>query len=160
MLTFDDAGGHINVNQGYHYHAATGLSYSIAQPDGHAPLIGYALDGHAIYDLLDAEGIVAMAPTPRLVVLSACETGEGELVGGEGILGLVRAFRLSGSSRIVASLWKADDAAAAKLMGALHSRLMAGKAPAHSLALARREVLEEGFVHPFGWGGFVLYGAD
>ena len=35
-----------------------------------------------------------------------------------------------------------------------------GTAPAHSLALARREVLEEGFVHPFGWGGFVLYGAD
>lgn len=112
------------------------------------------------YELLDAAGIVAMAPTPRLVVLSACETGEGELVGGEGILGLVRAFRLSGSSRIVASLWKADDAAAAKLMGAFHSRLRDGTAPAHSLALARREVLEEGFVHPFGWGGFVLYGAD
>ncbi len=56
LAPFDDAGGHINVNQGYHYHAATGLSYSIAQPDGHAPLIGYAMDGHAIYDLLDANG--------------------------------------------------------------------------------------------------------
>ena len=49
---------------------------------------------------------------------------------------------------------------AAKLMGAFHSRLRDGTAPAHSLALARREVLEEGFVHPFGWGGFVLYGAN
>ncbi len=49
LAPFDDAGGHINVNQGYHYHAATGVSYSVAQDDGHAPLIGYALDGHGIY---------------------------------------------------------------------------------------------------------------
>lgn len=49
LAPFDDAGGHINVNQGYHYHAATGVSFSVAQDDGHAPLIGYALDGHGIY---------------------------------------------------------------------------------------------------------------
>lgn len=56
LAPFDDAGGHINVNQGYHYHAATGLSYSIEQTDGHAPLIGYALDGHGIYGRLDDNG--------------------------------------------------------------------------------------------------------
>ena len=56
LAPFDDAGGHINVNQGYHYHAATGLSTSIAQSDGHAPLIGYAMDGHAIYANEDANG--------------------------------------------------------------------------------------------------------
>ena len=56
LAPFDDAGGHINVNQGYHYHAATGLSFSVVQSDGHAPLIGYALDGHGIYSLLDEVG--------------------------------------------------------------------------------------------------------
>jgi hypothetical protein len=56
LAPFDDAGGHINVHQGYHYHAATGMSFSIEQPDGHAPLIGYALDGFGIYARLDAEG--------------------------------------------------------------------------------------------------------
>ena len=56
LAPFDDAGGHINVNQGYHYHAATGLSFSVEQTDGHAPLIGYALDGHGIYGRLDADG--------------------------------------------------------------------------------------------------------
>jgi hypothetical protein len=56
LAPFDDAGGHINVNQGYHYHAATGLSTAIAQSDGHAPLIGYAMDGHAIYANEDANG--------------------------------------------------------------------------------------------------------
>lgn len=56
LAPFDDAGGHINVHQGYHYHAATGMSYSVAQSDEHAPLIGYALDGHGIYARLDKKG--------------------------------------------------------------------------------------------------------
>ena len=56
LAPFDDAGGHINVHQGYHYHAATGVSFSIQQSDGHAPLIGYAMDGHGIYGQLDKTG--------------------------------------------------------------------------------------------------------
>lgn len=57
LAPFDDAGGHINVHQGYHYHAATGFSTKIVQEDGHAALIGYALDGFGIYELEDSEGV-------------------------------------------------------------------------------------------------------
>jgi hypothetical protein len=53
LAPFDDAGGHINLHAGYHYHAATGVSKSIAQADGHAPMIGYALDGYGLYAHLD-----------------------------------------------------------------------------------------------------------
>lgn len=56
LAPFDDAGGHINVNQGYHYHAATGISISINQADSHSALIGYAMDGHGIYSLEDENG--------------------------------------------------------------------------------------------------------
>lgn len=56
LAPFDDAGGHINVHQGYHYHAATGFGTKVAQADGHAALIGYALDGFGIYELEDANG--------------------------------------------------------------------------------------------------------
>lgn len=49
IAPFDDAGGHINVHQGYHYHAATGVSTSVEQDDDHPALIGYAFDGHGIY---------------------------------------------------------------------------------------------------------------
>ncbi|TXF90325.1 YHYH protein [Neolewinella aurantiaca] len=56
LAPFDDAGGHINLHAGYHYHAATGVSTQIEQPDGHAPMIGYAMDGYAIYAHLDANG--------------------------------------------------------------------------------------------------------
>lgn len=56
LAPFDDAGGHINVHQGYHYHAATGFSTKVTQQDDHAALIGYALDGYGIYELQDASG--------------------------------------------------------------------------------------------------------
>ena len=56
LAPFDDAGGHINLNAGYHYHAANGLSKEVSQSDGHAPMIGYAMDGHAIYARLDTDG--------------------------------------------------------------------------------------------------------
>jgi len=59
LAPFDDAGGHINVHQGYHYHAATGFSTKVVQDDGHASLIGYALDGHGIYELEDVDGNIA-----------------------------------------------------------------------------------------------------
>ena len=56
LAPFDDAGGHINVHQGYHYHAATGNSTEIPQEDGHAAMIGYAMDGHSIHTQLNENG--------------------------------------------------------------------------------------------------------
>ena len=56
IAPFDKAGGHVNPHVGYHYHAATGKTKEIQQADGHAPLIGYALDGFGIYAHLDTDG--------------------------------------------------------------------------------------------------------
>jgi hypothetical protein len=58
IAAFDDCGGHINVHQGYHYHASTGCTDKTAAgtDDGYAPLIGYAADGFAIYAMKDAAG--------------------------------------------------------------------------------------------------------
>lgn len=56
LAPFDDAGGHINLAAGYHYHAATGLTTQIAQADGHAAMIGYALDGYGMYQHLSTSG--------------------------------------------------------------------------------------------------------
>lgn len=56
LAPFDDAGGHINVHQGYHYHTTTGLSTKIEQKDGHAALIGYALDGIGMFENADTKG--------------------------------------------------------------------------------------------------------
>ena len=56
LAPFDDAGGHINIHAGYHYHAAMGKSKKITQTDGHAGMIGYALDGFGIFERLSASG--------------------------------------------------------------------------------------------------------
>ncbi|MEO0394416.1 MAG: YHYH protein [Cyanobacteria bacterium P01_A01_bin.137] len=56
LAPFDDCGGHVNLNGGYHYHAHTGCPTEVEQADSHAPMIGYALDGFPLYALLDADG--------------------------------------------------------------------------------------------------------
>ncbi|MCI1751611.1 MAG: YHYH protein [Flavobacteriales bacterium] len=61
IAPFDHAGGHINPHEGYHYHAATGRTKEVAQPDGHAPMIGYALDGFGIFAHLDPVGNAPVA---------------------------------------------------------------------------------------------------
>lgn len=56
IAAFDDCGGHINPVEGYHYHAATGCTEATNEEDGHAALLGYALDGYGIYAMLSPSG--------------------------------------------------------------------------------------------------------
>lgn len=56
IAPLDNHGGHVNPHGGYHYHAVTGSTKEIAQPDAHSPMIGYAIDGFGIYALLDEAG--------------------------------------------------------------------------------------------------------
>lgn len=56
IAAFDDCGGHINPFEGYHYHAATGCSRTVASSDAHSALMAYALDGYGVYALADATG--------------------------------------------------------------------------------------------------------
>ncbi len=56
IAAFDDCGGHVNPNDGYHYHAATGCTETAAPDDGHAPLIAYARDGYGIYAMTNSSG--------------------------------------------------------------------------------------------------------
>jgi len=109
---------------------------------------------------LDAETLARLEHAPRLAILSACDTARGELVGGEGILGLVRAFTLAGSRQVVASLWKVDDSRTSVMMGRLHQELRAGTPPSEAMRYARAEMLAAGYEHPFHWAGLVLYGPD
>ena len=109
---------------------------------------------------LDMETLARLEHAPRLAILSACDTARGELVGGEGILGLVRAFTLAGSRQVVASLWKVDDARTSVMMGRLHQELRAGTPPSEAMRYARAEMLAAGYEHPFHWAGLVLYGPD
>jgi CHAT domain-containing protein len=80
-----------------------------------------------------------------LVVLSACETGLGRVAGGEGVLGLQRAFQLAGAKNVLASLWTVDDRATAALMRLFYYKLWVDKRAA---ALALREAQLALLHHP------------
>jgi hypothetical protein len=56
IAAFDDCGGHVNMATGYHYHAAMGCTAAPAGADGHAALLGYALDGYGLYAMEDVTG--------------------------------------------------------------------------------------------------------
>jgi CHAT domain-containing protein len=106
---------------------------------------------HEIYNLrLGAE----------LVVLSACQTGLGEEVRGEGLIGLTRGFMYAGAKRVVASLWQVDDAATAELMKRFYRGMMQEKLPpAAALRAAQIEMLKKKhWQSPYYWGAFVLQG--
>jgi tetratricopeptide (TPR) repeat protein/CHAT domain-containing protein len=109
-----------------------------AAPGARNPLVlsGLVLAGANRADPDGDRGILtaeAIAGLPldhlELAVLSACETGLGEVAGGEGVFGLQRAFHLAGASNVVASLWQVEDTATAALMGLFYRKLWVEKKP-------------------------------
>jgi len=96
----------------------------------------------------------------ELVVLSACQTGLGKEVKGEGLVGLTRGFMYAGAARVVASLWQVNDAATAELMKRFYRRMLQdGMRPAAALRAAQIEMWKRPqWRSPFYWGGFALQG--
>ncbi|HEV3468188.1 MAG TPA: CHAT domain-containing tetratricopeptide repeat protein [Pyrinomonadaceae bacterium] len=97
----------------------------------------------------------------ELVVLSACETGIGKEVRGEGLIGLTRGFMYAGARRVVASLWKVDDEATAALMKSFYRHMFKDRMPPPAaLRLAKSELMRsrQQWRAPYFWAGFVLQG--
>jgi CHAT domain-containing protein/Tfp pilus assembly protein PilF len=127
----------------------SGLILSLVDERGQ-PQDGF-LQLHEIFNLrLPAE----------LVVLSACQTGLGKEIKGEGLVGLTRGFMYAGAARVMASLWQVDDAATAELMKRFYRRMLQERMrPAAALRAAQVEMWKRPqWELPYYWGAFVLQG--
>ncbi|MHC0064318.1 CHAT domain-containing protein [Nostoc sp. UIC 10890] len=96
----------------------------------------------------------------ELVVLSACKTGLGEEVKGEGLVGLTRGFMYAGSPRVVVSLWSVDDQATSELMKVFYKKMLQeGLKPAAALRTAQIEIWQtQKYAAPYYWAAFTLQG--
>ncbi len=94
-----------------------------------------------------------------LVVLSACETGLGEIKNGEGVYGLQRAFQLAGAKKVLMSLWKVNDKATSLLMQFFYKAYLQTNDVNFSLKTAMESLMKiKGYEHPKFWGAFVAFG--
>ena len=95
----------------------------------------------------------------KLVVLSACDTGIGDVITGEGIYGLRRAFVLAGSESQLISLWKVDDNATKDLIVNYYQRLKNNEGRSAALHEVQKEMLaSENYQHPYYWASFIPSG--
>lgn len=94
-----------------------------------------------------------------LVVLSACQTGLGQLIRGEGIEGLSRAFFYAGASAVLLSLWAINDQASSQLLERFYHHLHSSQPVSAALRKAKIEMINSGtLAHPYFWGAFIVTG--
>jgi CHAT domain-containing protein len=131
----------------------------------HPELSGLALsnirpDGKEMDGLLRMHEIYRLKLPADLVVLSACETALGKEVRGEGLIALTRGFMYAGATRVVASLWKVNDATTPQLMDHFYAGMLKENlSPAAALRKAQLEMLKNDRTRaPFYWAAFILQG--
>jgi CHAT domain-containing protein len=119
--------------------------------------IGKSGNDDGVLTALEAAGLALWGT--QLVVLSACETGVGEVKTGEGVFGLRRAFMVAGAETLVMSLWQVEDTATQRLMTEFYRRLAQGEDRSQALRQASLSLMQDAaYRHPFFWASFIAAG--
>ena len=144
-------------------------SVSILHIAGHATASKASEDNYIYFDsdstdssyALSLEEIYKLNIPAELVTLSACETGIGKVLSGEGVLSLSRGFAYAGSKSIINSLWSVDDKSTSQIMTSMYDYLSKGDRKDIALRKAKLDYINNASPkekHPFYWAGFVAIG--
>ena len=93
-----------------------------------------------------------------IAALTACQSGLGRTISGEGTMGMGRAFQYAGAKSVLMSLWSVSESASVNLVENFFKHLREGKNKRESLKLAQDEIRNQGYDHPFFWAPFILVG--
>lgn len=118
-------------------------------------------DGKEQVGLLTLSDIFNLKLCADLVVLSACQTGLGKEIKGEGMVGITRGFFYAGTERVISSLWSINDKSTAKLMANFYQKLFGSRKTRPAAALREAQILmwrDEKWSHPYYWAAFQLQG--
>ncbi len=102
--------------------------------------------------------VMSLSINADLVALTACQTGLGRDLSGEGVMSMGRAFQYAGARSVLMSLWSVAEKSSIMLVEDFFKYRKAGKSKLESLKLARNDIRKEGFEHPFFWAPFILVG--
>ncbi len=140
-------------------HVATHSLIDERKPSRSAVIL--TLDNNPDEDgFLEVDEIAELNLDCDLVVLSACQTGRGQLLSGEGIVGLSRAFFYAGARSVVVSLWNVSDISTSQLMRSFYHHMLGGVGNAAALREAKLQMAKSHneTQHPYYWAPFIIIG--
>ena len=138
-------------------HLAAHALVNDEHPERSAVLFATQTDSEADDGRLEFGEVVELDLDGQLVLLSACRSASGPLIGGEGLMGLSSAFFQAGARVVVAGLWRVRDRETASLIDRFGRHLATGNSVATSMALAKRDLIRRG-APPAAWAGMVVLG--
>jgi tetratricopeptide (TPR) repeat protein len=127
--------------------------HGMAEPVLVLSLVPAGTDG-----FLKASEVMGLKMNASAVILVACQTGLGRQLSGEGTMGMGRAFQYAGARSVLMSMWSVAEASSMQLVQAFFKYLAQGQGKMQALKLARAEVRNGGYDHPFFWAPFILVG--
>lgn len=131
--------------------------------NGHIPVIHEPALVLSQYDndsgfdgFLTMSEVMELKLNAEVAALTACQTGLGKSISGEGVMSLGRAFQYAGARNVLMSLWETSDRASPDLIERFMKHLRNGRTPRQALRQARTDIRADGYSHPYYWAPFVL----
>lgn len=149
-----------DLNKYKYLHIATHGFVNTEDPD-QSGLMFYPDDTSDEDGILYGPEIYNMSIGADLVTLSACETGMGKVISGEGLIGLTRALQFAGAKNQLVSMWKVSDKSTSQLMRNFYGYLIENPSAnySESLTFVKRQMVSSGdYAHPYFWSPFILIG--